>query len=113
MKVGFENKKYKAKHTYKDSYSIRKDSFAKLLKYSDNWEIKNDSSFNGMVDMVTENKDAEFIKMSDEDKQELINRINNYSSYRISYITDKQVIEVWSNALGTFTLKNPELKEFN
>ena len=115
IRAGFDSKDYKARPSYK-SWKMRKDSFIKLLKESDNWEVKRTRDRNPGSRCTrstdTENyygDEPEWESVDEEWIEHLAEKIYEYD-YNISVNPEENKVEVWSNALGEWTLRNEDFK---
>lgn len=115
IRVGFQTKDYKAKPSYK-SWKLRKDSALKLLKESDSWEIKRtrDRNAGSRATRSTDSKhyrgdEPEWESVDEEWIEHLEEKIYEYD-YNISVNPENGKMEIWSNALGTWELRNPDFE---
>lgn len=115
IRVGFDSKDYKAKSSYK-SWKLRKDSAVKLLKESDNWEIKRTRDRN-LGERSTRSTDSshyrgdepEWEEVDQEWIEHLEEKIYEYD-YNISVNPEDDKMRIWSNALGEWELRNSDFK---
>lgn len=114
-RVGFEGRNFTAKPSYK-GYKMRIDSALKLLRASDEWTVKRTRDRN-LGERSTRSTDsdhyrgeAEWTELDEETLERIEEKAREYN-YNASIDPEEGVLEIWSNALGTWELRNEELKE--
>jgi len=73
----------------------------------DCWFIRYNAQFNGQIDMVERNENAEFKRVERQDKEHIINWLG-YQRMWVYFNEETREFEIWNLAIGGFTLKLDE-----
>ena len=107
IRVGFKNKNYVAKGFR--IWSMRIDSALKLLDYSDKWFLIRNSSYEGRDGCVRQ-KEISDMKVDDELKEYIREKALRYD-YGASVSPEERRLDIYSVALGTWSLVNPDFRK--